>query len=48
MNLYQIKITLEYIEPKIWRRLLVPNQICIGDLHDLIQVSMGWEDDQLH
>ena len=48
MNIYQIKITLDDIEPAIWRRVQVASNIKLSDLHDIIQVVMGWEDDHLH
>lgn len=46
--LYEIKITLMYLEPTIWRRVQVPTNIMLGDLHTVIQIAMGWEDDHLH
>lgn len=45
---YQLKITLADSCPPIWRRLLVPGHITLLDLHDLIQVSMGWTNSHLH
>ncbi len=47
-NIYQIKISLAHIKPQIWRRLLVVEHTCLGDLHILIQVIMGWDNDHLH
>ena len=46
--IYQLKITLEDIRPPIWRRVQVPGDILLPDLHHLIQVVMGWEDAHLH
>ena len=45
---YQIKVTLEDLEPAIWRRLLVPADITLEKLHRVLQVAMGWEDEHLH
>jgi len=45
---YQIKVMLEDSHPPIWRRLLVPDDITLADLHDIIQVAMGWENYHLH
>ncbi len=42
-HIYQLKITLPYIEPPIWRRLEVPGTMTFGELHDVIQIAMGWE-----
>lgn len=47
-NIYQFKITLQNIKPKIWRRIQVPENYSFWDLHVAIQNSMGWEDYHLH
>ncbi len=46
--IYQLKITLRYIRPPIWRRVQVPSDITLAKLHRLIQVVMGWTDSHLH
>lgn len=45
---YKLKITLEGTSPPIWRRILVPDDLVLGDLHTVIQVVMGWENAHLH
>lgn len=45
---HQLKVTLEGVEPAIWRRLVVPSEFTLYDLHCVIQVSMGWENHHLH
>jgi Plasmid pRiA4b ORF-3-like protein len=40
---YQLKITLADSEPEVWRRLQVPAQIALQELHDIVQKAMGWE-----
>ena len=47
-QLYQLKITLRYSNPTIWRRLIVPATISLYKLHQGIQVAMGWTDSHLH
>jgi hypothetical protein len=44
---YQLKITLKDIRPPIWRRLLVPD-CSLAELHEVIQVAMGWENYHLY
>ena len=44
----KIKITLLGIEPPIWRRVLVNESITFGQLHDTLQVVMGWTNSHLH
>ena len=39
---YQLKITIDGIEPPIWRRLKVPGKITFDDLHNVIQAAFGW------
>ena len=47
-RVYQIKVMLEASKPPIWRRLLVSADMTLADLHDTIQVAMGWSDFYLH
>ena len=47
-EIYQIEVTLLWTEPPIWRRLLVPADLTLAGLHNVIQCAMGWEDDHLH
>jgi hypothetical protein len=43
-----IKVTLERIRPPIWRRLEVPAELTLADLHQVIQAAMGWTDSHMH
>jgi hypothetical protein len=47
-NIYQIKVTLKGSRPPIWRRFQVPGHFTFYDLHRVLQVLMGWEDEHLH
>ncbi len=47
-QIYQIKVTLKHTKPPIWRRLLVSSDTTLADLHDIIQIAMGWTDSHLH
>jgi hypothetical protein len=44
LPIYQIKIALDNIKPLIWRRVQV-DDCSLDELHDIIQVSMGWDDE---
>ena len=48
MPLYQLKITLKWSKPPIWRRVVVRGNMKLDRLHDVIQVAMGWNDSHLH
>ena len=45
---YQLHIRLAYIEPPIWRRIVVSGQVTLYSLHRMLQVVMGWENYHLH
>lgn len=47
-SIYQLKITLKDIRPPIWRRVQVPSDITLGQLHWVVQLSMGWTNSHLH
>ncbi|RUT03794.1 plasmid pRiA4b ORF-3 family protein [Dulcicalothrix desertica PCC 7102] len=47
-TIYQLKITLKYTKPPIWRRVLVKNNTTLGQLHRTVQEAMGWDDYHLH
>lgn len=44
----QLKITLRYMRPACWRRVLVTASAALGDLHEVIQIAFAWDDDHLH
>jgi hypothetical protein len=44
----QLKVGLVHWRPPIWRRVLVPATVTLGDLHAVIQILFGWDGDHLH
>jgi len=44
----QLKITLRHLDPAIWRRVLVPHDIELPDLHLVIQAAFGWTNSHMH
>jgi len=46
--IYQLKVSLKGAKPPIWRRILIPADMELADLHHAIQASMGWENCHLH
>ena len=47
-NVFELRIRLRAIEPEIWRRLLVPAEVPLGVLNEVIQVAFGWQNSHLH
>jgi len=47
-EVFQLKVTLLDSMPPIWRRLLVPANLTLGQLHDVLQAAMGWQDCHMH
>ncbi len=47
-TVYQFKVTLRDIKPPIWRRIQVSSEITLAELHEIIQVTMGWFNSHLH
>src|SRR5260221_401066 len=45
---YEMTVTLDGVEPAIWRRVRVPADYTLDRLHDVIQIVMGWQDNHLH
>jgi hypothetical protein len=48
VQIYQLRITLRDVSPLVWRRVLVRSDTTIAQLHDVLQITMGWEDAHLH
>ncbi len=47
-KIFQLKVQLAHIRPPVWRRILVPGEIDLGELHAVIQTAFGWTDSHLH
>lgn len=47
-RVFQLRVSLQEVEPPIWRRLLVPSNITLAKLHATLQEAMGWTFSHLH
>jgi hypothetical protein len=45
---FQVRLDLRFTKPPAWRRLLLPGDLTLGELHSVIQGAMGWYDPHLH
>lgn len=39
---HQLKITLKSVKPPVWRRLLVPSEYTLAQVHEALLTCMGW------
>jgi hypothetical protein len=47
-NAVQLRVSIDRIEPQIWRRLIVPTSFNLRDLHLVLQAAFGWTNAHLH
>ena len=45
---YQLRVVVHGISPLVWRRLLVPAETTIAELHTILQTAFGWGGEHLH
>jgi hypothetical protein len=46
--IFQLKVSLKWIQPEIWRRLLIPGNMKLDMLLETVQAAIGWENRHLH
>lgn len=47
-SVYQLRMSLQGVEPEIWRRFLIPDNYTLEALHVVVQESMDWTNSHLH
>jgi hypothetical protein len=45
---FRVRLDLRGAQPPVWRRLELPGDLTLPQLHGVIQASMGWTDSHLH
>lgn len=48
VKVLQLKVELQGVRPKVWRRVLVPSSIRLPKLHVVLLRVMGWDGGHLH
>src|SRR4051794_22289557 len=48
LSIHQLRVVLQGVSPLVWRRLLVPGDIPLADLHQVFQTAFGWSDFYLY
>ncbi|MEO6997547.1 MAG: plasmid pRiA4b ORF-3 family protein [Terracoccus sp.] len=46
--LLTVHISLDDTDPQVWRRLTMPGDLHLDELHEVLQAAMGWTDSHLH
>jgi Plasmid pRiA4b ORF-3-like protein len=47
-QIFRLKVSLNEVAPPVWRALLVPADVTLAKLHQILQDAMGWTDSHLH
>jgi len=47
-RIFQLKVQLREVRPPVWRRVLVPGEMDLAELHEVVQAAMGWTNSHLH
>jgi hypothetical protein len=47
-KVHQLLVSLKGVEPPIWRRLRVPSELTVGDLHHVLLVAFAWSGAYAH
>lgn len=45
---FVVRVDLDECKPPIWRRLRLASDLTLSQVHDILQVAMGWTDSHLH
>lgn len=48
LAIYEFKVVLGDVTPTVWRRFSIPGDMNLADLHEVLQIVMGWENYHLH
>jgi hypothetical protein len=43
-----VRIDLDHTDPKVWRRVAIPSNTRLDQVHQIIQHAMGWDDSHLY
>ena len=48
MRTVRLRVTMREVEPRVERLIDVPSAITLDELHEVLQVALGWTDSHLH
>lgn len=47
-KIFELSVVLQNVRPPVRRRVQVPGEITLAELHQVLQLAMGWTDSHLH
>ncbi len=47
-QILRLKVTLRDVKVPIWRTVQVPGEVTLRQLHEILQLTMGWQNSHLH
>jgi hypothetical protein len=47
-KIFELSVVLREVRPPVRRRVQVPGEITLAQLHDVLQLALGWTDSHLH
>ena len=47
-RIFRLKVRLREVRPLVWRRVLVPGEMDLAELHEVVQAAMGRTNSHLH
>lgn len=45
---YRLHVSLDGVEPMVWRRVRVRSDETLAGLHEILQLAMGWSNSHIH
>lgn len=46
--MHRLRVALLEVRPEVWREVSVPSDYTLADLHDILQLAIGWTNSHLH
>jgi len=48
MRVFRLSVTLQDVQPRVWRQIDLSPELSLAQLHGIIQAAFGWQDYHLH
>lgn len=47
-SVHTLRVVLADVSPPLWRQLVVPGDLSLAELHEVLQIAFGWHNGHLH